>query len=43
MNRRHEQMKEIEKILTKDQIEKLHIIHMELRKEMLEKEASDDR
>ena len=43
MNRRHEQMKEIEKILTKDQIEKLHIIHMELRKEMLEKETSDDR
>ena len=43
MNQRREHMGKIEKILTKDQIEKLHIIHMELRKEMLEQEASDDR
>ena len=43
MGRRQERRKAIEKILTREQIEKLHDIHMELRKEMLEEEASDDR
>ncbi|MBN2185480.1 MAG: hypothetical protein JW746_09145 [Candidatus Krumholzibacteriota bacterium] len=40
---RHEHRKAIEEILTKEQIEKMHDIHMELRKEMLDEEASDER
>ncbi len=41
--RRQEHRQAIEKILTKEQLEKLRDIRIELRKEMLEREASGDR